>query len=126
MTRALRVVLLAALCAGYSYAQDGFSQDAPLADIQGESVKLEAGTPAPFSGRLLSENEQIKRGKKAAKDSAELAALKSPANITVDKGVLATAIIGSATIAAVVTGLVVGFVKANTAQNTPPEPDAPK
>lgn len=85
--------------------------DAPLADLPSVSVKLDEGQPAPFHGQLLSPTEQVRRGKVAERERAELLELKKPENVTLTKAALISIASGSAVLAAVITGLVVGFAK---------------
>lgn len=44
--------------------------DAPMRDLPGRSVHLDAGQPAPFAGRLLSDDEHTKSEAAAADDFA--------------------------------------------------------
>lgn len=103
----MKILLLLVLLPSLSLAQ--VPSDAPLADVPEVSVRLEQGAPAPFPGRLLSEPEQVRRGKVAERDRAELLELKKPENITLTKGQLIGIVAGSAVVAAVVTGLIVGL-----------------
>jgi hypothetical protein len=103
------VVLLTLLCSAVTFAQT--PSDAPLADIPGTSVKVKQGEPAPFDGRLLSLDENKRRGTVDASKDAELTSLKAPENITVTKGQLTGVIVGSVVVTAIVTALVVGFAK---------------
>ena len=102
------VALVVLLCSVTAFAQ---VSDVPLADIPGVSVKVEIGAVVPFTGRLLSEDENVRRAKSAVSDHAELAQLKAPENVTVSKGALSAVIAGSVVLTAIVTGLVVGFAK---------------
>lgn len=79
--------------------------DAPLADLPGVSVSLATGQPAPFAGRLVSPDEQVRRARLTEKDRAELASLKAPENVTVTKAALI-----SITAGGVVLGVVVGVI----------------
>jgi hypothetical protein len=85
--------------------------DAPVSDIPGVSVKITTGTPAPFTGRLLSDTENIRRGDVSASKDAELRSLTAPENITVTKGQLTAVIVGPIVLTAIVTALIVGFAK---------------
>lgn len=79
--------------------------DAPVADIKGESVKLKAGDVAPFDGRLLSEDEQIRRAKRLAEAEGELA--KAHDSALVSKPVLVAIIVGCLVLGAGASAVVV-------------------
>lgn len=44
-----------------------------IEDLPGVSVRLRPGEPAPFQGQLLSEDEQLRRGRRLAAAEATLA-----------------------------------------------------
>lgn len=84
--------------------------DAPLADLPGTSVSLTTDQPAPFPGRLLSGEEQVRRGKVNEREHAELAELKKPENLTLTKVQFGAIVGGSAVVAAIITTVVILFV----------------
>lgn len=90
--KALAVVLM--LFSSLAFAQ---APDAPV-DILGASVRLKSGEPAPFSGRLLSEDEQIRRAKRLAEAEGELA--KAHESALVSKPVLIAIIVGALVVGA--------------------------
>lgn len=84
------ILLCLALISNVALAQ---SPDAPLADVLGASVRLKAGEPAPFDGRLLSEDEQVRRAKRLAAAEGELA--KAHESALVIKPVFVAIIVGA-------------------------------
>lgn len=90
-------VVLVVLLAPVARAQE---TDAPLrfeADgvtLQvGRSVKLAEGAPAPFTGRLTDEQEQVRRARVNTRNEVELAVLKK-GNVVVSTPVFITIIVG--------------------------------
>lgn len=69
-------------------------------DAPGVSVRLRAGETAPFDGRLLSLDENLRRGKDAVDCKAELASAKE--NSWVSKPVLVSVIVGALVVGAAV------------------------
>lgn len=67
--------------------------DAPLEDMPGVSVRLRPGEPAPFQGQLLSEPEQIRRGKRLADAEATLA--KAEQSVLLPKAAVVGIIVGA-------------------------------
>jgi hypothetical protein len=95
----MKAILCALLMSSAALAQ---SPDAPVVDVLGASVRLKAGEAAPFDGRLLSEDEQIRRAKRLAAAEGELA--KAQESMLVSKPVLVAIIVGS-----LVVGVGAGF-----------------
>lgn len=100
MRRALAALLCIALPC---YAQ---SSDAPLADKPGASVKLEPGQAAPFRCQCLSEDENLRRGKRTAECEGTLDAAKS-GNVLVPKPAFVALVVGLVVASAAVSAGVV-------------------
>jgi hypothetical protein len=95
----MTALLIAALLAAEPPA------DAPL-DLPGRSVRLVAGQPAPFPGRLLSDAEHIKSEAACADDHAKLA--KAEKSLLVSPlGIVALVVGGLAVGAAVGAGVAI-------------------
>lgn len=103
----MKTFIAVLLCSFIAFADP--PPDAPVADLPGVSVRVVAGQPAPFDGRLLSDEENVRRAKKEASERATL--VDAQAN-----GVLlpkpAVALLISAGAAAVITSIVLGVALA--------------
>jgi hypothetical protein len=84
--------------------------DAPLADVPDVSVRLAMGQPAPFAGRLLSPEENVRRAKRTADCEATLADAEGN-GVLLPRPAVAALISGAA--AAVVTSIVLGVALAS-------------
>lgn len=115
----MKILTLAVMLAASSaFAVDALPSDAPTLEPEapaprifppgelapGRSVKLKAGEPAPFSGQLLDDQEQVRRSRVGARDAGELADLK--------KG---NTIISTPALVAIIAGAVVAGAAAATA-----------
>jgi hypothetical protein len=90
-----------ALLLSLSLAQAPDTDSPVLApDVPEVSVRLKAGEVAPFDGRLLALEENLRRGKATADCRAELADAKG--NAWVSKPVLITVIVGAVVLGAAV------------------------
>lgn len=69
-------------------------------DVPNVSVRLRAGETAPFDGRLLSLDENLRRGKEAVDCKAELSSGKE--NAWISKPVLVGIIVGAVALGAAV------------------------
>jgi hypothetical protein len=83
--------------------------DAPLADVPDTSVRLVMGQPAPFAGRLLSPEENVRRAKKQSDCEATVADAEAN-GVLLPKPAVAALISGAA--AAVITSIVLGGLAA--------------
>lgn len=97
--KTLALMLFVALPA---YAAD----DAPLADVPGASVHLTTGQPAPFAGRLVSDDEHVKREKVNERNATFYADVITGDALVVSKPVFYVVIGGAA--AAVVAAVALG------------------
>lgn len=88
--------------------------DAPLLDAPGASVRLEAGQPAPYTGQLLSDAENLRRAKRTAACEGTLEAAQAPSNVLLPKAALVAIIIGSVVLSAAA-GAAVGVAAAKGA-----------
>lgn len=95
------VVLMSVPAAAQESNPTTFPTDAPLA--LGQSTKLKAGDPAPYSGQLLDEQEQVRRARMNARNEAELLNLKK-GNVTISVPVVIAIMAG-----VLVVGVVSGF-----------------
>ena len=86
-------------------------EDAPTLapDVPDVSVRLRAGETAPFDGRLLSLEENLRRGKDTVDCKAELSAAKE--NAWVSKPVLISLVVGGLVLGAAGGAAVVWAVK---------------
>jgi hypothetical protein len=109
----MKTFLAVVLCSSLAFA-DPTPADAPLAatavvvDVPGTSVHLSAGDVAPFGGRLISDEENIRRAKKEANERVTLLAAQE--NVLLSKPVVAALI--STAAAAVITSITLGIVLA--------------
>ena len=98
----MKTFTAALLCASIALAEP--PADAPVADVAGTSVHLAAGQAAPFPGRLLSDEENVRRAKAAVDCKATLA--------DAEQGVLlpkpAVAVLISVAAASIVTSVSLG------------------
>lgn len=71
----MKLIALLLVVALPAYAAEPLDTDTPTLspDVPDVSVRLRAGETAPFDGRLLSLNENLRRGKDAVDCRAELA-----------------------------------------------------
>lgn len=105
------VMLCSALAFG---AEPG---DAPVRDVPGTSVHLEAGSAAPFTGRLLSDAEAVKSEQQATADHTTAAKVNAACEgkdcVYLPRSVVVTLIVSGATLAlaAGVTGYAVGKLR---------------
>ncbi len=88
--------------------------DAPLVTLpdgtlaRGTTVKLTAGTPAPFTGRLIDNQEMVRRERINERNAHELQSLTQPSNVTLTKSQLFVIVLSSVAAGAATTGMVVG------------------
>jgi hypothetical protein len=106
----MRTLALVALLSTAALATEPLPVDAPTAQVfppgpleRGRSVTLLPGEPAPYAGRLLDDQEQVRRARLAARDAAELADLRK-GNVTMSVPVAVAIVAGG-----VAVGFAVGF-----------------
>ena len=90
----MKTLIATLLVSSIAFADSVQDTDSPVMapDIEGVSVRLKAGETAPFDGRLLALDENLRRGRKMADCEAELADAKT--NIWTSKPVLISILIG--------------------------------
>jgi hypothetical protein len=102
----MRTVIALLLCSSVALADP--PGDTPLADVPDTSVRLVLGQPAPFAGRLLSPEENVRRAKKLADCEATLADAEQ--GVLLPKPAVAVLISGAA--AAIIASVVLGVALA--------------
>lgn len=93
-----KITILLFLVPALAFAQEPADSPVLAPDVPEVSVRLRPGEQAPFDGRLLSLDENLRRGKDAVDCKAELADAKE--NVWTSKATLVVVIVGAVVLGA--------------------------